>query len=180
MIFCLVFCFIIRCLSNLFPFIYSVIKFILPFFHARFVILFAYKFECMYFLWAFFQILIFYFTLEYTAPYIHYVLLWSRLEWTAFINEKEEFNVTNKSKEESLNSFQTDSTKGQRGLEKEVDKKVVEGGRKSERLGRGVRDFNRVYRASREVVLQSLLLRAGVRNLGPGSHHVRICVYIND
>jgi hypothetical protein len=93
-----------------------------------------------------------------------------RLEWTAFINTKEECNVSNKTKEETSSSFQIDSTKDRKDLEKAVDKKVVEGVRKSERLGRGVGDFNRVYRASRVVVLQSLLSRAGVRNQDPGSH----------
>ena len=93
------------------------------------------------------------------------------MEWTAFINKIEECNASNKTKEESLNSFQIDSTKDRNDLEEEVNKKVVQGVRKNERLGRGVGEFNRVYRASREVVLQSLLLRAGVRNPDPGSHH---------
>lgn len=93
------------------------------------------------------------------------------MEWTVFITEKDEYNASNKTKDERLNSFQTDSAKDRNDVEKEVDKKVVQGVRKSERLGRGVGEFNRVYRASCEVVLQSLLSRAGVRNLDPGSHH---------
>ena len=82
----------------------------------------------------------------------------------------EECNASNKTNGESLISFQIDSTKDRNGVEKEVDKKVVQGVRKSERLDRGVGEFNRVYRASREVVLQSVLSRAGVQNLGTGSH----------
>ena len=98
---------------------------------------------------------------------IMYCYLWSRSEWAAFINETEECSVSNKTKEKRLNSFQTDSTKNRDYLEKEVDKKVEEG----VRLGRGVGEFNRVYRLGREVVLQSLLSRAGLRNLGTGSNH---------
>lgn len=93
------------------------------------------------------------------------------MEWTAFIKEKEEYNISNNTEDESLDSFKIDSTKDQNVLERGVDKKVVQGVRKSERRGRSVREFDRVYRASREVVLQSLLSRAGVRNLDPGSHY---------
>jgi hypothetical protein len=117
-----------------------------------------------------FQSLFVSFTLENAISYSYCVLPSSRLEWTAFINEKE-CNAGDKTKEESLNSFQIDSTKDRNDLEKGVDKKVVQGVRTSERLGRVVREFDRVYRASREVVLQSLLSRAGARNLDPGSHH---------
>ena len=81
-----------------------------------------------------------------------------------FINEEEKCAASNKTEEERLNSFQAYSTKGRKDLERETDNKAVEG------VGKNEGRFNGAYCASREVVLQSLLSRAGMRNLGTGSH----------
>lgn len=84
---------------------------------------------------------------------------------THFINEKEELYVEKEVSKDTLKMKirQIDPKRSVNGVEEEVKEK--------EQPRRDEANFDGVCRASREVVLQSLLSRAGIRNLGPGSHH---------
>ena len=98
-------------------------------------------------------------------------LLLFRSELTTFINEKEEYNGINKGNQDSIRGSHMASSKSRFDVEKEAEKKIEENGvRGNDTPCRDEKDFEGVYRASREVVLQALLSRAGVRNLGPGPH----------
>ena len=86
-----------------------------------------------------------------------------RLGMTDFINEKEELNMEKEVSKDTLmmKNKLVDPKRSVNGVEEEV--------KENEWLRRDEASFNGVCRASREVVLQSLLSRAGIRKLGPGS-----------
>lgn len=84
---------------------------------------------------------------------------------TNFVNENEEVNVKMVVSIDTLKmkNGQIDRKRSLNGVEEEV--------KENEWLRTDETNFNGVCRASREVVLQSLLSRAGIRNLRSGSHH---------
>ena len=100
-----------------------------------------------------------------------------RSDLTAFFNGKEEhdFNLQNTTHNGvnlgSVKHLKIDPTIPKKIVEEKLDKKSEGGVEENDRLCRELRDFHRTYLTSREVVLRSLLSRAGVPSLDSGLHH---------
>lgn len=94
------------------------------------------------------------------------------MKLAAFITAEVDSNYVDKEDLGGFKESHIDRTKSKRNVTVESDNRIEAGMIGDKGLCRGVRDFEGAYRASREVVLQSLLSRAGVRNLGSGPHLV--------